>query len=136
MCTSTTLSNFLNALSSFFPGSASSFSSAAATHPAIVPSELVPAAAVRAECDQSATGQLGRDECLVIVAGSGAGVYGVCLHPVFPFTDQHWPGQIHDRNLYDPAIWRAVGLAVSGRTAVDGAPVRWPADRRGAVVGA
>ena len=76
--------------------------------------DVVLAAAVWLQRDQPATGELGRLECLVVVAGVGSGMHGVCVHYLLPLAELGWPGEIDDHDLPDPAVRRVVGGAVAG----------------------
>lgn len=72
---------------------------------------------------------------MVFVAGVGAGVYGVCLHPVLPLAVVHWAGEVDDGDVYDSAVWGVVGGVVAGGAVVDGAFVWGGVDWGGVVVG-
>ena len=66
------------------------------------------------ERHQPSAGQLGRLECVVVVAGPGTAVYGVRLHLVLPFADLHRASEVDDGHLHDSAIRRVVGGVAAG----------------------
>ena len=76
--------------------------------------DVVSAAAVRLQRDQPAAGELGRLECLAVVAGVGPGMHGVCVHHLLPPAQLDRAGEIDDHDLPDPAVRRVVGGVVAG----------------------